>query len=377
MKDAFVPVSAPDIGALEEEYVVDAVRSSWISSSGRWVDQFEREFAQLCEAKHALSVCNGTASLHLALVGLGIGPGDEVIVPSFTYVASTNAVQYTGATPVFADASIDSWCIDPEAVAAAVTPRTRAIIAVHIYGHPCDMDALRAIAAAAGAYLIEDAAEAHFATYKGRTVGSLGDVASFSFYGNKIVTSGEGGALTCNDDELNSRLRLLRGQGMDPNRRYYFPVVGYNYRLTNVACAILCAQLERRKEILEARRTVYRAYSAQLSGIEGVGFQPATTDVSVAQWIFCITIDETQFGATREQVVAELSRRNIETRPFFFPNHRLPAYRSLPSASDTRMTNSIRLAETGLNLPTHAAVTEDVVGRIVEAIKATPGRARA
>ena len=208
---------------------------------------------------------NGTVALHLALLAMGVGPGDEVLIPSLTYIASANAVRYVGAEPVFVDVDPKTWCINPNLLESNISPRSKGIIAVHLYGHPADMDAINQIAKRHGLWVVEDAAEAHLAQYKGRPTGSLAAIATFSFYGNKIFTSGEGGALTLDDPDLEERIRILRGQGVDPKRRYYFPIIGYNYRLTNVACAMLCGQLERRVNILERREWIYQQYLEAIS----------------------------------------------------------------------------------------------------------------
>ena len=237
-----IPVASADVSGNEEAYASDAIRSSWISSSGKYVTRFEEEFAAACDVEYALSCSNGTVALHLALLALGLRPGDEVIVPSLTYIATANAVRYCGAEPVFVDVDPQTWCLDPEAIESKITSRTRGIIAVHLMGHPADMDAINTHAGVHGLWVVEDCAEAHFAEYKGSPVGSLGSVGTFSFFGNKIFTCGEGGAVTLHDRQLQKRMSMLRGQGMDPQRRYYFPITGYNFRLTNVACAIaLCA----------------------------------------------------------------------------------------------------------------------------------------
>ena len=262
-------MAIPDLSGNEEKYVVDAIRSTWISSSGEYVRRFEHEFAKLCDADAAVSTSSGTTALHLALLALDVRPGDEVLVPSLTYIATANAVRYVGAEPVFVDVDPDTWCIDPEKIEEAVTPRTKGIIPVHLYGHVADMDAINHLAAIHGLWVVEDAAEAHLARYKDRKVGGLARMATFSFYGNKILTAGEGGAITVNDRQLEVRLRTLRGQGMDPERRYYFPVTGYNFRLTNVACAILCAQLERWEPMMERRRAIYASYEERLADIAG------------------------------------------------------------------------------------------------------------
>jgi perosamine synthetase len=363
-----IPAAAPDLSGNEERYVVEAVRSSWISSTGPFVDRFEREFAELCGTRSAVSVANGTAALHLALMALGAGPSDEVIVPSLTYIAAANAVRYVGAEPVFVDVDGATWCIDPDLVEAAVTPRTKGIIVVHLYGHPADMDAINAVAAAHGLWVVEDAAEAHFARYKGRPVGGLGTIGTFSFYGNKIITSGEGGALTLNDPDLERRVRMLRGQGMDPERRYYFPIVGYNYRLTNVACALLCAQLERREEIVARHRQIFAAYRERLEGTPGIGFQPVTPWAEPAPWLFCITVDEADYGCSRDELMARLAERRIETRPFFIPLHRLPPYCDASRRRGDRLPVTERLGATGMNLPTYAHLQTPEMQRVTTGV---------
>lgn len=364
-------VSAPDLRGNEAQYVLDAIESSWISSTGAYVERFEREFAAECGMRAAVSVVNGTAALHLAMLAHGAGPGDEVIVPSMTYIATANAVRYQGAEPVFADVEEGTWCIDPESIEAAITARTRGIIVVHLYGHPADMDAINDLAARHGLWVVEDAAEAFGATYRGRPAGSLATMATFSFYGNKILTSGEGGAVTVDDPELERRIRRYRGQGMDPQRRYYFPEVGYNYRLTNVACAMLCAQLERREEMIEARKRVINRYRDGLRGVDGVAWQPTAEWAVPAPWLFGITVDHDRLGS-RERLAAHLDACGIETRPFFIPIHTLPPYRDSPR-SPTGLGVTDRLGATGLSLPTSSAMSEGDVDRVASAIVSLSG----
>lgn len=364
-----IPVSRPDLQGNEERYVVEAIRSSWISSTGSFVDRFEREFARACGTRIALSVCNGTAALHLAMLGMGVGPGDEVLVPSLTYVATANAVRYAGAEPVFVDVDPQTWCIDPLRLKASITPRTRGIIAVHLYGHPADMDSINQIARINGLWVIEDAAEAHFARYKGRLVGSLARLATFSFYGNKILTSGEGGAITLDDSDLESRLRTLRGQGMDPRRRYYFVTIGYNFRLTNLACAVLCAQLERSTALIEQRRHVFRRYREALTGVPGIGFQPVAPWADPAPWLFCITLDEREFGRSRDELMTILQEAGVETRPFFMPLHRLPPYADASQRRGEVLPVTDRLGADGINLPTYSELTESEIEHIAGLIR--------
>lgn len=363
-----ISVASPDLSGREAEYVADAIASSWISSSGPFVERFEREFAAWCGTRWALSAANGTVALHLALLAHGVGPGDEVVIPSLTYIATANAVRYAGATPVFVDVDPATWCMDPAAFEAAITPRTRGVIVVHLYGHPADIDAIRAVSDRHGLWVVEDAAEAHGARYRGRPVGGLGSIGTFSFYGNKIMTSGEGGALTGDDDALAALIRLYRGQGVDPLRRYYFSVIGYNYRLTNVACALLCAQLERAENLLAARRRVFAAYREALDGIAGIGLQPVAPWAEPAPWLYCITVDASEFGRDRDALMAELAAAGIETRPFFYPIHRLPPYVPDTGPAPNLPVTDV-LGAAGMNLPTSSLMTEADIAWIADAIR--------
>ena len=240
-----IPIAEPLLEEEELNNVMEAVKSGWISSKGKFIPEFEENFARYCGVKHSVATSNGTVALHLALATLGIKEGDEVIVPTLTFIATANAVRYTGAKPVFVDSNPDYWCIDPEKIEGAITPKTRAIIPVHLYGHPCDMEAIMAVAKKHDLYVIEDAAEAHGAEHKGRKVGSFGDIACFSFYGNKIITTGEGGMCLTDDEILAERMRILRDHGMNPGKRYWHDIVGFNYRMTNMQAAIGVAQLEK------------------------------------------------------------------------------------------------------------------------------------
>lgn len=366
-----IPLALPDLGGNEEKYVLEALRSGWISSKGEFVSRFEAEFAAATRSRHALGVCNGTSALHLGLLALGVGAGDEVIVPSLSFVATANAVRYVGAEPVFVDIDPATWCIDPSKITEKISKRTKAIIPVHLYGHPADMDAINAVAAAHGLWIIEDAAEAFGATYKGAPAGGLGHIGTFSFYGNKIVTSGEGGAVTTNDDTLQERMALLRGQGMDPDRRYFFPVVGYNFRPTNIGCAILCAQLERADALFAQRRRIFEAYERRLGNRRGIAFQPIAAEVEQAPWLFSITIDTEAFGRSRDQLMADLAAKGIETRPFFIPIHTLPPYRDQAVRQKADLPETVRLASSGLNLPTWSGLSDIQISRVCDILLAS------
>lgn len=364
-----IPAASVDLTGNEEQYVLQALRSSWISSTGEFVAKFERDFATACAVNFAIGTCNGTVALHLAMLALDVRPGDEVLVPSLTYVATANAIRYVGAEPVFVDVDPQTWCIDPMLLENSITPRTKGIIAVHLYGHPADMDRINHIAAVHGLWVVEDAAEAPFATYKERSVGGLAQIGTFSFYGNKLITCGEGGAVTINNEQLAIRARTLWGQGMDPKRQYYFPVTGYNFRLTNVACAILCAQLERVETIIEKRKRIYARYLDQLSSIAGIGFQPTAEWAKLSPWLFCITVDQDQCGISRDDLMRALKNSGIDTRPFFIPLHTLPPFRerSRQRGEQLRITSS--LSASGINLPTYTLMTDDVIDSVCDVIR--------
>lgn len=364
-----IPVAAPDLSGQEENYVVEAIRSTWISSRGHFIDRFEETFAQLCGTRSALSVCNGTVALHLALLGIDVRPGDEVLVPSLTYIATANAVRYVGAEPVFVDVDPNTWCLNPDKIEAAITRRTKGIIPVHLLGHPADMDAINDLASTHGLWVVEDAAEAVCAKYKGRPVGGLSKAAAFSFFGNKLFTCGEGGAVTVNDSGLARRMRTLRGQGVDPARRYYFPVTGYNFRLTNVACAFLCAQMERREEILQKRHAIYERYDRLLGQAPGIHLQPVAAWAELSPWMYTVRLDPDVFGCDRDTLIAYLeTEHNIETRPMFHPLHRLPPFRMESQARGEHLPVTDEIAATAIMLPTYTHLTEADQHRVVDAL---------
>ncbi len=363
----FIPVAIPDLSGNEEKYVVEAVRSSWISSNGAFLDRFEKDFASACESRFALGVSNGTTALHLALAGMNVQPGDEVIVPSMTYIATANAIRYCGGEPVFVDVDPETWCITAEAIEAAITPRTRGVIVVHLLGQPADMDPIMRVASIHGLWVVEDTAEAPFATYKGRTVGSIGHAGTFSFYGNKLLTSGEGGAITFQEPIMERRYRMLRGQGMDPDRRYYFPIIGFNYRMTNVAAAILCGQMERRAAIMERRNQIWNRYVERLSMVPGIQLRRENDWSEPSPWMFACLIDESTFGVSRDQLARALHDERIETRPMFVPLHSLPPYRqAIVAARELPVTD--RLGATGIMLPTYTGLADHDIDRICDAI---------
>jgi perosamine synthetase len=359
-----IPVSAPSIGEEETANVMAAMRSGWISSLGAFIPEFEREFAACCKVSHGVAVANGTVSLHLALVAAGVGARDEVIIPSLTFVATANVVRYCGATPVFVDSEAATWQIDPAALEAKITPRTRAVIPVHLYGHPCDMDPILAVAGRHGLAVIEDAAEAHGAEYRGRRVGSLGVVGCFSFYGNKIITTGEGGMCVTNDGALAERLRLLRDHGMDPKRSYWHEVIGFNYRMTNLQAAVGVAQVKKMAGFIEKKRQIARWYAealAPLAWAERLSLHPEAAWARSVYWMYSVILGEA--CPPLDLVRARLSDRGVDSRPFFHPVHTLPPY-----ATGQHLPVAEHLASHGLNLPSGTGLTVGDVERVARAL---------
>ncbi len=366
-----IPVAEPLIGARELEYVTDAVRSGWVSSIGRYVTEFERAVAEACAADHAVATSSGTAALHLALAVLGIGPGDEVIVPSLTFVATANAVRYVGATPVFADSDPDHWCIDAAEVQRLVTARTRAVIPVHLYGHPADMDAIMAIARKHRLKVIEDAAEALGATYRGRPVTALGDAGVLSFYGNKLITTGEGGMLVTNNPRVAERARLLRDHAMHPERRYWHEEVGFNFRITNLQAALGLAQAERIGAFLARKREIAERYRDALADVPGIRMQCEARWAGSAWWMSSVQV-ESGFGLERDALMQALERSGIDTRGSFVPVHTMPPYRH-----GRVLHHAQRLARNVLSLPSAVTLThedQDYVIARVRSLSAAPSR---
>lgn len=357
--DQFIPVSAPDLSGNEKKYAADAVESTWVSSSGKYLSKFESQLASQTGVNHGIATSSGTTSLHLALLALGIGPGDEVIVPSFTFVATANVVRYCGATPVFVDVSPESWCIDAKTIEPGLSSRTKAIIAVHIFGNVADVAGIRSLVAGRGIAIVEDTAEAHGASRDGHPAGSLGDVSCFSFYGNKIITTGEGGMLVTNSEELADRARKLRDHGMDPTRHYWHEEVGFNYRLTNVQAAIGVAQMERFDEIISNRQRVFDSYRQHLESLEQVTLQPVPKETVQAPWFFTLLLN----GADRDSLRDRLHDRGVDTRPFFVPMHQLPMYKT-----DQNLPVSEDISARGMYLPTFSQMTESQIEKVCEAL---------
>jgi len=370
VKRKFIPVAHPVFAGNEKKYVNECLDDVWISSAGRFIARFEEEFAKFCGVSEALSCNNGTSALHLALQGLGVAPGDEVIVPTLTYIATANAVRYCGATPVFVDSEPRTMNIDPAQIEARITPRTRGIIPVHLYGHPADMRPILDLAMRQGLFVVEDAAESHGALYRGTKTGALGTAATFSFFGNKIITTGEGGMVTTSDCELAGRMRLLRGQGMDPQRRYWFPIVGNNFRMTNIEAALGLGQLEKIDYHLEVRRKIASWYARHLEPLQDSFVLPIEEPwARHSYWIYTILL-KNGGQSERDELMRELALAGIETRPVFYPMHVMPPYleevRSYPVAESC--------SRRGINLPTHGLLTEEDIAYISDTLTRLCGR---
>jgi perosamine synthetase len=355
-----IPVYRPDISGNEKKYVNECLDTSWISSRGHFVADFEENFANYIDVSYAASVCNGTAALHLALLALGIGPGDEVIVPTLTYIASVNAITYTGATPIFVDSLADTWQADPMDIKSKITEKTRAIMVVHLYGQSCDMDSIMQIARENKVFVLEDCAEALGTEYKARRVGSFGDISAFSFFGNKTITTGEGGMVVTNNKTLIERSRHLKGQGLANNREYWHDLVGYNYRMTNIQAAIGLAQLERADEFITRKREIASFYRDKLSGLP-LQMHLEAPQTFHSYWMISILVDN---AGVREPLREFLRKDGIETRPLFYPAHTMPMY----SRNYQHHQVAESLAWRGINLPSWPGLSEEQVQEVSNSI---------
>ncbi len=370
MADRRIPVCEPLLAGRELEYVTQAVKTGWISSAGEYIERFEEAFAAYCGVRHGIAVCNGTVALHLALEALGIGPGDEVIIPDFTMIASAFAVCYVGAKPVFVEAEPERWNIDPARIEEKVTSRTKAIMPVHIFGAMCDMDAICDIAERHGLAIVEDAAEAHGAEYRGRKSGSFSRVAAFSFYSNKNVATGEGGMVVTDDDELARRCRYFKNLcfPLDGSRRYVHEDIGFNYRMSNLHAALGLAQTERADHYRELRIAHFRQYAGRLGGIPGLRLQAEQPEGIHVHWMNAVLVDPAGFGADRDAVVSHLKARGVETRLLFTGMHRQPALRDYGCDCSGDYPVTDRLTERGFYLPSGSGLSEADIDYVCDSL---------
>jgi perosamine synthetase len=366
MNNFSIPVYSSWISDEDVEALRRVAAEGWISSTGPEVQKFENDFADYIGADYAVSTSNGTTALHLALTGLGIGPGDEVIVPDLTFIASAATIAQTGATPIFADVSPVDWNITVEEVLRRRTKRTKAVMAVHLYGNPADCKAMAETVP--DLLLIEDTAEACGASRNGRKTGTFGIAGSFSFYANKVITTGEGGMVVTASRQLADRMRFLRGHGMEPGRKYYHPQLGFNYRMTALQAAIGRSQLQRIETILALKKRIASWYKERLAEIPGIELHPSgSPGVEGVYWMYSILLPD---ATARERVIEALAEDRIETRPFFLPMSTLPPFRQ---QSEEVRPVSLDLAQRGMNLPSSPLLTEDEVDRVCDGIGAALG----
>lgn len=372
-----IPVNEPLLAGRELDYVSECVRTGWVSSSGRFIEEFESRWAEVCGRRYGVAVSSGTAALLTAAASLALGPGDEVIIPTFTIISCALAVLHTGATPVLVDSDPRTWCMDVAQVESKITQRTRAVMPVHVYGHPCDMDALERLARRHGLALIEDAAEAHGAEYlsghgttaaRWRRCGGFGELSAFSFYANKLVTTGEGGMVLTDDPALAERARAQRNLCFRPGRRFYHEELGWNFRLTNMQAALGLAQVERFDEIVARKRQIAREYTRRLSGLGGVALPAEEPWARSVFWMYGLVLgDEVDMDNAR--LAEELRRRGVETRPFFLGMHEQPALHARGLFEGERHPVAERLARRGLYLPSGLGLTGEQLERVCEAVR--------
>ena len=366
-----IPVCEPAFFGKEKEYVQECMDTNWISSLGRFVPLFEKAFSGFIGTKHGIACSNGTSALYLAYASLGIGPGDEVIIPNLSNIASANSVILSGAKPVLVDIEEPSMGIDASKIEEKITSKTKAILVVHLYGHPCDMDAILEITKKHNLLLVEDCAEAHGASYKGKKVGSFGDASAWSFYSNKILMTGEGGMVLTNSADVEKEARLIRDLGFT-EPRFHHSVLGFNYRMTNIQAAIGYAQVECVDAILAKKKALKALYDGLLADVPGIRVQGAADWAEPVLWMYVIFLEDS-FGMTPKELMGVLKEKGIDSRPLFFPFHRQPLY---TEGGDDRYPNcegdfpvSDKVSETGLYLPSGINLTEEQVTTIVDALK--------
>lgn len=358
-----IPIAQPLLGQKELENLTECILTNWISSAGRFIPLFEEKFANYCGVKYAIACSNGTAALHLAMAAMGIKSRDEVIVPALTFIASANSVIYTGAKPILCDSETETWNIDPKKIEHLINKNTKAIMPVHLYGHPCDMESINALAKKYHLLVIEDSAEAIGAEFKGKKTGSLGDIGCFSFYGNKTITTGEGGMVTTNNKDIYEKALILRDHGMSKERKYFHPVIGFNYRMTNMQAAVGVAQMEKIEKLVQRKREIAYLYNKLLKNIESLTLPQQKSWAKNVYWMYSVLINE-KSKKSRDEVIAKLKESGIESRPFFTSINLMPPYRGsgkFPVAED--------LSLRGINLPSSVVLKNSEVKHISELVR--------
>lgn len=367
-----IPVNEPLLSKKAIKNIVDCVRSGWISSKGKYIKSFEKEFAEFCGVRYGVSVTSGTTALHLALASLNIKKGDEVIMPTFTMIATAYSALYQGAKPVFVDSEAKTWNVDLDAMEDAINPKTKVIMPVHIYGHPVDMDRVLKIAKKHNLYVIEDAAEAHGAEFKGKRCGSFGDFGCFSFYANKIITTGEGGMVVTDSKKLAEKAALLKDLSHSPKKRFLHTNLAYNYRMTNMQAAIGLAQLEIGEKLIKRKREIAALYHKHLKDIQGLTLPFEDERVKSVYWMYSVVIDRA-FGLTRDELMKRLFEKGIETRSFFIPMHKQPVIRRMKLALNKKFPVSDYISDHGLYLPTGLALKDKDILYVCEIIRKLQG----
>ena len=360
-----IPISRPDLSSLEKQYINEAYDSTWVSSSGKFIELAETLVAEMAGTRFAVLTANGTVAIHLALLGVGIEPGDEVIVPSFTFISSVNAIRYCGAIPIFVDVDKENWTLNTTLIEKLITPKTKAILAVNLYGHPFDFVKVNYIAQKFNLKVVEDNAEAPGGKAFGKATGSLGDIGTFSFFGNKILTAGEGGAVTTNDESTSDRLKILRDHGMSRTTKYKFDVIGFNYRMTNISAALLFGQLQRFNELISHRFNLYQLYDEIVSTSMLVESQPISKWAEISPWLYPIVCISEEI---KNKIILNLSSLEIETRPFFPPVHMQAPYVS-SYVGDLGVTND--LSSRGFLLPTASNFSEVEISYLMKSVKSS------
>ncbi|MBL9171089.1 MAG: DegT/DnrJ/EryC1/StrS family aminotransferase [Verrucomicrobiales bacterium] len=366
-----IPVSGPWITEKEIRYVTDAVTNAWYSQANVYNDRFEKAFAAHVGVPHAIALPSCTSAIHLALMALGVGPGDEVIVPDGTWIASAAPITYVGATTVFADIDAQSWCLCPKSFESCITPRTKAVIPVDLYGNMADWDGILDVAKRHRIAVIEDAAEAAGAEYHGRKAGSFGDAGVFSFHGSKTLTTGEGGMLVTARQDIRDRALFLRDHGRPPgDRMFYNTEVAWKYKMSSMQAALGLAQVERIEELIVRKREIFSWYRDALGGIPGVQLNQEAPQTRSAYWMVTAVLDPS-LGLPKEQLMEQLSAEGIDTRPFFHPLSSIPAYAASAEAEKARQRNRVcyRISPYGINLPSGLNLQPEQVKRVSEAFK--------
>ena len=365
-----IPVSEPVLGDEEERYVLDALKRGEISGTfGKYISLFENEFSAYCGVKHGIATTSGTTALHLALASLGIKRGDEIIVSAFTNIATAYSVVYCGAKPVVVDSEPLTWNIDPDKIEDKISKKTRAIMPVHIYGHPVNMGPISLLAKSYKLFIVEDCAEAHGAEYMGAKVGSLGNIGCFSFYANKMIVTGEGGMIVTNDDEIAEHARLLRNLAFSTSRKFIHSHIGFNYRMSNIQAAIGLAQLKKIEAMIEKKRQIAHRYSSLLEEIDGLTLPVEMDYAKNVYWMYGLLVEEKKFGMTRDELMDELSKKGIETRCFFVPMNKQPVFLKMELFKNESCPVAEDLARRGLYLPSSPNLTEDQIVYIFDNIK--------